>query len=205
MWGWARHRQRAALVAGVVAVGVVLAGCSGSSSAPRSGTTGHGPVQHGTPSTSTAPVLPAPLTSSVKPAATGVPVDTVVSVTADNGTLKTVEFSGDGKSLPGSYNADRSSWTADGLLDPATHYTLRSLAVNADGKQTRSVRAFTSADLTLDQQTYPSVTPLQGQVMGIGMPVIVTFDIPVTDRAAFEKHMTVTSSPAQAGSWHWIS
>ena len=41
--------------------------------------------------------------------------------------------------------------------------------------------------------------------MGIGMPVIVTFDVPVTNRAEFEKHMTVTSKPAQVGSWHWVS
>ena len=31
------------------------------------------------------------------------------------------------------------------------------------------------------------------------MPVIVTFDVPVTDKAAFEKHMTVTTTPAAAG------
>ncbi len=37
------------------------------------------------------------------------------------------------------------------------------------------------------------------------MPVIVNFDIPVTDKATFEKHMHVTSSPAQKGTWHWIS
>ena len=38
-----------------------------------------------------------------------------------------------------------------------------------------------------------------------GMPVIVTFDLPVTDRALFEKHMHVTSTPAQRGSWYWLS
>ncbi len=37
------------------------------------------------------------------------------------------------------------------------------------------------------------------------MPVIVTFDLPVTDKAAFEKHMTVTATPKQAGSWRWVS
>ena len=37
------------------------------------------------------------------------------------------------------------------------------------------------------------------------MPVIVTFDLPVTDRALFEKHMQVTSTPAQRGSWYWMS
>ena len=37
------------------------------------------------------------------------------------------------------------------------------------------------------------------------MPVIVTFDIAVTDRALFEKHMHVTSTPRQRGSWYWLS
>ena len=37
------------------------------------------------------------------------------------------------------------------------------------------------------------------------MPVIVTFDVPVTDKASIEKHMTVTATPRQQGSWHWIS
>ena len=37
------------------------------------------------------------------------------------------------------------------------------------------------------------------------MPVIVTFDVPVTDKASFEKHMSVTSSPRQPGSWYWLS
>ena len=37
------------------------------------------------------------------------------------------------------------------------------------------------------------------------MPVIVTFDIPVKDKAAFEKHMSVTSTPKQRGTWHWVN
>jgi lipoprotein-anchoring transpeptidase ErfK/SrfK len=37
------------------------------------------------------------------------------------------------------------------------------------------------------------------------MPVLVQFDVPVTDRASIEKHLSVESSPKQAGSWHWVS
>ena len=37
------------------------------------------------------------------------------------------------------------------------------------------------------------------------MPVIVKFDVPVTDRASIEKNLHVVSQPAQKGSWHWIS
>ena len=127
-------------------------------------------------------------------------------MTAANGTLKSVVFrDGDGDRLLGKFNHARTSWTASEFLDPDVHYTLRSTATNTEGKTTRSTRAFTTEALTLDQQTYPNVTPLDGSVMGIGMPVIVTFDVPVTDRAEMQKYMSVTSTPAQAGSWHWIS
>ncbi len=37
------------------------------------------------------------------------------------------------------------------------------------------------------------------------MPVIVQFDVPVTDRASIERHLSVTSTPKQAGAWHWVS
>jgi len=211
MSAWAQRRPALMVLAGVAATAIALTGCSGSSNPPGSaGAPSHGTV--GQPAPSTAPettpeaVLPATLTSSVKSAATGVAVDTPVSVTAANGTLKSVVFlDGDGKSLPGTFDKTRTTWTAAGFLDPGVHYTLRSTATNAEGKTTHSTRAFTTQDLTLDQQTYPNVTPLGGSVMGIGMPVIVTFDVPVTDRAEMQKYMSVTSTPAQAGSWHWVS
>jgi lipoprotein-anchoring transpeptidase ErfK/SrfK len=127
-------------------------------------------------------------------------------VSAAHGKLTRVVFSTSGGApLAGTYDASHTTWTASEFLDPATRYTIRSQAINADGKVARSFSSFTSKSLTLAQQTYPSVTPLQGQVVGIGMPVVVHFDVPVTNHAQFEKYMTVQSTPAQVGSWHWIS
>ena len=37
------------------------------------------------------------------------------------------------------------------------------------------------------------------------MPVVVSFDVPVTDRANIEKHLHVTTTPEQPGTWHWLS
>ncbi|MCQ8780236.1 Ig-like domain-containing protein, partial [Escherichia coli] len=64
---------------------------------------------------------------------------------------------------------------------------------------------FTTTDLSLDQQTFASVAPLDGETVGVGMPVVVTFDVPVTDRASIEQHMSVTTTPAQIGTWRWVS
>ena len=37
------------------------------------------------------------------------------------------------------------------------------------------------------------------------MPVIVRFDVPVSHKAAIERHLSVTNSSGQKGAWHWIS
>jgi lipoprotein-anchoring transpeptidase ErfK/SrfK len=37
------------------------------------------------------------------------------------------------------------------------------------------------------------------------MPVIVKFDVPVTDKASIERHLSVTNTSHQKGAWHWIS
>jgi lipoprotein-anchoring transpeptidase ErfK/SrfK len=80
-----------------------------------------------------------------------------------------------------------------------------SSATGDDGASVTRTTRFRTAPLTLDQQTYPSIAPLAGQTVGVGMPVIVKFDVPVTDHAAIEKNLHVTSRPAQKGSWHWLN
>jgi lipoprotein-anchoring transpeptidase ErfK/SrfK len=84
-------------------------------------------------------------------------------------------------------------------------YTVVSKGSNEDGAAKTLRRTFSTESLTLDEQTYPSVAPLQGETVGVGMPVIVTFDIPVTKRAEIERNLTVETSEDVKGTWHWLS
>ncbi|GAA5151496.1 Ig-like domain-containing protein [Nocardioides marinquilinus] len=142
--------------------------------------------------------------TNVGKGASDVPVSTLVEVGVDGGTLSSVTVSSSEGEVAGELNDDGSSWTASERLEPGTTYKVVSVADNDSGEAKERMR-FTTADLSLDQQIYPSVAPLDGETVGVGMPVIVTFDLPVTDRKAFEKNMSVTSEPAQQGSWHWLS
>ena len=76
-------------------------------------------------------------------------------------------------------------------------YTVRSVGRTAAGDEVTRVARFATADLSLAEQTYASIAPLDGETVGVGMPVVVTFDVPVTDRAEFERHMHVQSTPAR--------
>jgi lipoprotein-anchoring transpeptidase ErfK/SrfK len=133
------------------------------------------------------------------------PVDTVVRVTAHDAYLTSVTLSSPAGRVDGVMSRDGARWAASERLEPGESYSLRGVAEGADGTPVRLNSAFVTEALALDQQTYASVSPLAGETVGVGMPVIVSFDVPVTDRAEFERHMTVTSTPRQRGSWHWFS
>ncbi|WP_244927515.1 Ig-like domain-containing protein [Nocardioides sp. W7] len=147
--------------------------------------------------------------ANVRTGATDVPVDQVLAVRAEGSRLTSVSVaptSGDGAGeVAGALSADETSWTATGLLEPGTSYVLRARASAADGATVRRVARFSTRELSLEEQTYASVAPLAGETVGVGMPVVVSFDVPVTDRASIEQHLHVTSSPVQRGSWRWIS
>ena len=138
---------------------------------------------------------------------TDVPVSTQLQVFARNGRLSTVSVtgSGDAGALTGAIAGDGGKWKADDLLEPATTYTVKASIAGDDGELVTKRQQFTTQTLSLAQQTYPSVAPLPGETVGVGMPVIVTFDVPVTDRANIEKHLHVTTAPEQPGTWHWLS
>jgi lipoprotein-anchoring transpeptidase ErfK/SrfK len=148
-------------------------------------------------------VDPLEITPSLRGA--GVAVDKVLEVTARGGTLREVRVTSAGAQLPGKLSKDGSAWQATARLEPGRAYSVRSVGERSDGRKVVRTSSFRTQDLTLDEQTYASVAPLQGETVGVGMPVIVTFDVPVTDKASMEKNMHVASTPAQPGAWHWLS
>ncbi len=197
-------RARVPMMLGtLLAVSLLAAGCGSGDSTPAAG---GGGLKDVLSSKSPQPdVVQAAVHTNVGGGARSVPVDRLVSVTADSGTLTSVVVSSKSGSVPGKLSADKKTWTAGTLLEPDTAYTVTTQVSADGGPSVRKVTRFHTAALSLDQQTYPSIAPLDGQTVGVGMPVIVRFDVPVTDQASIEKHLHVVSQPAQKGSWHWLS
>ena len=197
-------RSRARLAGALALMAVVsggLAGCDAGSAVP-------GAVRSGDSDSASAAATPTPavtVDANVKRGEQGVPVDRAITVSAHDGTIASVQVTSPAGEVAGDLTPDQTSWTATDRLEPGTTYVVKTVAADGAGNQVRRKVRFRTQDLTLDQQTYPSVAPLAGETVGVGMPVIVTFDLPVTDKAAFERHMTVTSTPAQPGTWHWLS
>jgi lipoprotein-anchoring transpeptidase ErfK/SrfK len=65
--------------------------------------------------------------------------------------------------------------------------------------------AFTVAAVPDTNRLTLTVQPGDGDVVGVGAPIVVRFDQEITDRAAVEGAMSVASAPQVVGSWHWVS
>lgn len=181
-----------------------LTACTGSNGpgAASVGTSGGGAATAaGTPST--APTPPA-VTVSPADSATGVKPDAPVTVKASVGQIDSVVVAdAKGATLTGTVGSD-GTWTASERPKPGTSYTVTVKATGPGGTTATKKSSFTTLK--------PRVTATyglnySGMTVGVGMPVTVQFDSVVTDKAfreEVEKHIDLTVTPAQEGSWGWL-
>ncbi|MEU6260746.1 Ig-like domain-containing protein [Streptomyces sp. NPDC047043] len=174
----------------VSAVAVVLAGCS-------SGGDGDGGGSDGKKS--------GPPAIIVQPADGGgkVPVGRKVTVHARGGSLTSVEVGspGPGK-LSGTWSKDRSVWTSTTPLAPGATYTVKVNGKAESGSALDKTASFTTE--APKNAVVGEYFPDKGTTVGVGMPVSITFNKPVQDKAAVERKLHVTASPAVDGAWSWM-
>ncbi|WP_328916235.1 MULTISPECIES: L,D-transpeptidase [unclassified Streptomyces] len=201
-------RPRALTVPAVLlAVALGATACGGHDSDAGGGSSG-GKDGAGPASTTAAParvtVTPAADTANVLPG-------TPVKVTVSGGTLGTVTVTPDGKAndgvqpveVTGALDPAKHTWTSDRTMTPGTSYTVKVTAADPAGRATGTTSTFTTAAAAKVNGVTP--TPLNHDVVGVGLPVSLAFDRPVVDKAAVEKALTVTTTPAVHGSWGWLT
>ncbi len=148
----------------------------------------------------------AKIASNIRPNARSVGLERKLRLSVAAGTFDTVQVTGPkGGIVQGRLSTDKTHWVSRTPFQAASAYRVTGSAVDSAGLKNSYESGFRTRALTLDEQTYPSFVPLQGQTVGVGMPVIIRFDVPVTDKASIQKHLKVVSQPAQVGAFHWIS
>jgi lipoprotein-anchoring transpeptidase ErfK/SrfK len=189
----------------------LLAGCTGGGGGTTASAQGPGGGGGAAPApsaaaTTTPPAEPARLVISPRNGTSGQSVAEPVTVKALGGTVSAVTLrNGDGEAVKGTFNATRTAWTSAEPLGYDKSYSLSAVAANADGRTVKGTSAFSTVQpRTL---TLPYLSPGNGgsKTVGVGQPVQVRFDEPITDKAAAEKALTVTTSPHVDGAWHWFS
>ena len=159
-------------------------------------------------------VLPGPAAPHKPVATVGIPAAAAsplnpavpISVEVSHGTLRsvTVTDTKTGKPVPGQMATDSTSWHTTAPLSYADSYQVAADALGTDGQPVRQTG--TVSTIKPSQLVYPSFIPTPGQgSVGVGQPLVVKFDHPVTDKAAAERALRVATSPEQTGAWYWIS
>jgi lipoprotein-anchoring transpeptidase ErfK/SrfK len=136
------------------------------------------------------------------------PVEHVV-VKANVGTLTDVRMVNDGdKQVDGVMTPDNKVWKPTVPLGYGRTYTLTVSSRGPNGVDSTQVSSFSTlrpANQTKVAFTTTSEAALKdGGTYGVGTVVVAHFDEQIGDRAAAEKHLTVTTNPAVQGSWFWV-
>ena len=146
------------------------------------------------PSTSSASLTLTPRTDGP------VQLDSPVAVRVDRGQLVDVQLTGPNGAIDGQLSA--TEWTAPaGALDFGSAYSITATAVDARGVTTHATSSFQTVAPT--RFLTASVTPASGTPVGVGLPITVTFNRPVADRAAVEHALRITTPRPIEGAWSW--
>jgi lipoprotein-anchoring transpeptidase ErfK/SrfK len=130
--------------------------------------------------------------------------DLGVRVAVRGGTLTGVSVrTATGKTVAGTYARGSRSWRTRWALAPSQTYRVTATAVGARGQRTVMASTFRTAR---PRRTFAAATTLgAGETVGVGMPIMIDFSRPVTDKAAMERALQIWSSKPVTGAWYWVS
>ncbi|MDF3298206.1 L,D-transpeptidase [Streptomyces tropicalis] len=130
-------------------------------------------------------------------------INNAAKVTVSQGALTAVTMTTtDGKPVAGQISADKTSWKPSAQLERATTYRIAASATDSKGRAAHENASFTT--VAPAHSFIGSFTPDNGSTVGVGMPVSVNFDKAITNKAAVQKGITVTSSSGQEVVGHWF-
>lgn len=127
-----------------------------------------------------------------------------VVVTAEDGRLTSVTVTGDLGPLPGAIGPDGRTWSSQaGLELPyGSTYQVAAVAVDGEGRVKQIQESFATVDPA--EKVKPAVLYVSDyDTYGVGMPIIVNFNVPVTEKKAVEDKLALATSKPVEGAWSW--
>ncbi|MGK3937430.1 Ig-like domain-containing protein [Streptomyces caeruleatus] len=131
-------------------------------------------------------------------------INNSAAVTVSKGTLTAVTMTtSEGAKVAGELSADKTSWKPDTQLERSTTYKVAAEAKDSDGLVAHENASFTTVSPA--NSFIGNFTPEDGSTVGVGMPVSINFDKAITNKAAVQKGITVSSSSGQEVVGHWFN
>jgi lipoprotein-anchoring transpeptidase ErfK/SrfK len=197
-----RHIRKASAVAVAAALALAVAACTTTTTVVKYGGSSPGSSAGGSASAKSSPSPTGPAVT-ITPGGGDKTADpaTGITVSAAGGTLKNVTVATSGDPVTGTYSTGRTSWHSGLTLNVSQSYTVTAVATAANGTTTTKTSAFRT--LTPASTFTTEIFEGQGQTYGVGMPIMLTFSHPITDKAAVERSIELTTSKRVVGAWYW--
>jgi len=193
-----RARRYAALAV-LAASGLIAAGCG--TAKPNAAQLNPQAVS----GSSSAGATSAPVTDlhiSPAPGTTEAATSSGITVNAVNGAkIGKVTVTTAGDPVSGAMNPASTSWQSTWALDTDRSYTVTATGTNSAGHPITSTSTFHT--LTAAHSFSAEVFEASGATYGVGMPVMLTFTAPITNKAAVERSLELTTSKPVVGAWYW--
>ncbi|MGW6687696.1 L,D-transpeptidase [Streptomyces sp. NPDC054961] len=201
-----RRRRSLVAISAVLGGVLVLAGCNdasdGKGDAPKAN--GEASAKADVDAAAAKDTSKAKIAITPKDGATNVGLNDAANVAVTDGTLTQVDLkTSEGTAVAGKIAADGKSWKPDAALKRSTKYALAATAKDEAGREAHENASFTT--VSPENSFVGSFIPEEGQTVGVGMPVSITFNKPIKDKKAVQAGITVTSSSGQEVVGHWFS
>ena len=128
--------------------------------------------------------------------ADGITVSARPGAKISNVTVKT-----GGDAVTGSLNSAGTSWHSTWALDTGESYTVTATGTDSAGHPTTATSSFHT--MTPSGSFGTEVFEGSGATYGVGMPIMLTFNEPITNKAAVEQALQITTSKPVVGAWYW--
>ncbi|MBL7260455.1 L,D-transpeptidase [Paractinoplanes lichenicola] len=205
------RRTLVAVMAMAVITPVALAAC-GKDDKQDSAWVGSPTASAGAPAKDAEPVTESatvPVSLALTPATgkTGVPLSTEIGVKLAGGKVTGVTLKdAKGTAVPGKLRDDGTSWIPGRTLSPNQKYAATVVATTDDGQTTTQTTSFTTMGKP-GKKTGTGLYLFDDRTYGVAMPVVVEFSpgVKKADRAAVQRRLFVSTTPAQPGVWSWTS
>ncbi|MGR6918964.1 Ig-like domain-containing protein [[Actinomadura] parvosata] len=184
-------RRRPATAFALLTAAALTASCSGGPAAQPPDVSEA--TTSATPQAPTVKITPAEGASKVSP-------EKKVVVAAAGAPLDNVTVEAGGEQVEGAFNADKTRWVSKTALKPSTSYN-----VSATAGVTTATSTFTTAKPDRALQVADVTPNAKGETLGVGAPIIVTFNQPVTNKATIERALEVEAEKPVTGAWRWIN
>ncbi|MCP9986691.1 Ig-like domain-containing protein [Streptomyces sudanensis] len=206
-------RRRGLMAASALLSGVlVLTGCNGGDEADAADATPGATGSSAGPNDSQAQVdeaaaekaSQARISITPKNGAINASINKDTKVTVAEGTLTSVTMtSSEGTPVEGEISADGKSWQPSEQLERATTYRIAATAKDSEGREAHENTSFTTVSKA--NSFIGNFTPEDGSTVGVGMPVSINFNKPITDKKAVQAGIEVSSSSGQEVVGHWFN